>query len=323
MASAVRLSEHPDFAAFLTAAAADSGLPETFVEKDYWITEILRTIATTLGGRAIFKGGTSLSKGWNLLDRFSEDIDLFVDPAAEPSLGSKRAIDRTMKKLNGDVSAIAGLECVRAESRTIGGHGRIDTFRYDSHFPPLEGFPTTVRLEPGIQSGKQPTARVKISSIVGELLIARGVADELDVEGIEPFEMDLLHFRRTFVEKLFAIHGKVERLEQEGVPLGRDVRHYADLYVLAGLPEVIAMLESEEYEAIRLDYDEKSRTYFPNSYRPPPDLRFTSSIALFPPDELRARIEPGYEEECRHLFFRPHPGFGEVRQRFAEIRDLL
>lgn len=319
----MRLSEHPDFAAFLTAAAAESGLPETFVEKDYWITEILRTIATTLGERAIFKGGTSLSKGWNLLDRFSEDIDLFVDPAAEPPLGSKRAIDRTIKKLNGDVSAIAGLEFVRAESQTIGGRGRIDTFRYHSHFPPLEGFPPTVRLEPGIQSGKQPTARVKISSIVGELLIARGAARELNVEGIEPFEMDLLHFRRTFVEKLFAIHGKVVRLEQNGVPLGRDVRHYADLYVLAGRPEVIEMLESEEYEAIRLDYDEKSRTYFPDSYRPPPDLRFASSNALFSPGELRTRIEPGYEEECRHLFFRPHPGFSDVLERFMGIRDLL
>lgn len=319
----MRLSGHPDFAAFLTLAATDSGLPETFVEKDYWITEILRTIATTLGERAIFKGGTSLSKGWSLLDRFSEDIDLFVDPAAEPPLGSTRAIDRTMKKLNGDVSAIVGLEFVSAESRTIGGRGRIDTFRYDSHFPPLEGFPTTVRLEPGIQSGKQPTARVKISSIVGELLTVRGAAGELDVEGIEPFEMDLLHFRRTFVEKLFAIHGKVERLEQEGVSLGRDVRHYADLFVLAGLPEVIAMLESEEYEAIRLDYDEKSRTYFPDSYRPPTDLRFASSSALFPPDELRARIEPDYEEECQRLFFHPHPRFGEVLERFVGIRDLL
>jgi hypothetical protein len=323
MAGAVRLSEHPDFAAFLTLAATDSGLPEAFVEKDYWITEILRTIATTLGERAIFKGGTSLSKGWNLLDRFSEDIDLFVDPAAEPPLGSARAIDRTMKKLNGDVSAIVGLEFVRAESRTIGGRGRIDTFSYDSHFPPFEGFPTTVRLEPGIQSGKQPTARIEISSIVGEFLIARGAVDELDIDGIEPFEMDLLHFRRTFVEKLFAIHGKVERLEQEGVPLGRDVRHYADLYVLAGRPEVKAMLESEEYEAIRLDYDEKSRAYFPNSYRPPPDLRFATSNALFPPDELRAQIEPGYDEECQHLFFRPYPSFGEAVERFTEIRELL
>ncbi len=135
--------------------------------------------------------------------------------------------------------------------------------------------------------------------------------------------MTLLHFRRTFVEKLFAIHGKVERLKESGAPLGRDVRHYADLYILAGRPEVTAMLASDEYDEIKVDYDEKSRTFFPRSYRPPPDLCFTNSDALFPPDELRAAIEPGYEEECRRLFFRPHPSFAEVLERFAEIRSLL
>jgi Nucleotidyl transferase AbiEii toxin, Type IV TA system len=323
MAGSVRLAEHPDFAAFLAAAATESELPEAFVEKDYWITEILRTIATTLGERAIFKGGTSLSKGWDLLDRFSEDIDLFVDPAAEPPLRNERSINRAMKRLNRDVAAIPGLDFVRADSKTIGGRGRMDTFLYRSHFPELEGFPPTVRLEPGIQSGKQPTTAVEISSIVGRLLSAQGATDELGVEGLRPFKMTLLHFRRTFVEKLFAIHGKVEQLKESGAPLGRDVRHYADLYVLAGWPEVTAMLASDEYDEIKADYDEKSSAFFPRSYRPPPDLRFTTSDAFFPPDELRVAIEPGYQEECRRLFFRPHPEFGEVLERFAEIRDLL
>jgi hypothetical protein len=323
MAGPVRLAEHDDFAAFVTAAATQADLPEPFVEKDYWITEILRMIAETLGDRAVFKGGTSLSKGWNLLDRFSEDIDLFVNPAAEPVLGNERAIDRALKQLNRDVAAIPGLDFLAENSRTIGGRGRIDTFGYHSHYPAVEGFPPTVRLEPGIQSGDQPTAEVDISSIVGQLLIDRGVAGDLGIEGLQPFPMTLLHFRRTFVEKLFAIHGKVERLKEDGTSLGRDVRHYADLYVLAGRPEVTAMLASPEYEQIRADYDEKSREFFPRSYRPPSGLRFDQSDAFFPADELRAMIEPGYEEECQRLFFRPHPAFGEVLERFEGIRELL
>lgn len=318
----MRLHEHEDFAAFLTAAASESELPEVFVEKDYWITEILRVVATTLADRAIFKGGTSLSKGWGLLDRFSEDIDLFVDPLVDPALRG-RAIDRMLRVLKQDVGAIPGLEFVEDESRTIGGRGRVDTFRYQSRYPPIPGFPPTIRLEPGVQSGRQPAETVQISSIVGDMLAARGVADRLDVTGAEAFSMTLLHFRRTFVEKLFAIHGKVERLKREGKPLGRDVRHYADLYVLLGRPEVLAMLDSAEYEQIRCDYDEKSRAYFPNSHWPPADLRFSSSDALFPSDELRARIEPGYEEECRRLFFRPHPPFAAVLERLQGIRELL
>jgi hypothetical protein len=322
VAGQVRLHEHEDFTSFLTAAAAESELPEVFVEKDYWITEILRVIAKTLPDRAVFKGGTSLSKGWGLLDRFSEDIDLFVDPKVEPALRG-RTIDRTLRRLKQDVEAIGGLEFVKADSRTIGGRGRMDTFRYRSRYPATQGFPPTVRLEPGVQSGRQPTETLQISSIVGDLLIARGVIDQLNVTGQEPFSMTLLHFRRTFVEKLFAIHGKVERLKQEGKSLGRDVRHYADLYVLAGRPQVLDMLASSEYESIRLDYDEKSRVYFSNSHRPPKGLRFASSDALFPSEELRARIEPGYEEECRRLFFRPSPPFAEVLERFQGIRELL
>jgi len=268
----VRLHEHPDFAAFVTAATAEPDLAEAFVEKDYWITEILRVIATTLPDRAIFKGGTSL-----LL-----------------------------------------------ESNTIGGFGRIDTFAYRSGFSAIAGFPSTVRLEPGIQSGNQPTQNVEISSFVADLLRRRGATGDLpNMDGLDPFTMTLLHFRRTFVEKLFALHGKVERLKTDGYPLGRDARHYADIHVLAGTGEVLAMLNSDEYAAIEADYDANSRAFFPKSYRPPDGLTFAASDALFPPDELRATIEADYERECTRLFFRPHPPFDHVLARLREIRTLL
>ncbi len=162
-----------------------------------------------------------------------------------------------------------------------------------------------------------------ICSIVGDLLSARGVVADLGVEGLEPFAMTLLHFRRTFVEKLFAIHGKIERLKSEGHPLGRDARHYADIHVLAGQPEVLEMLRSPEYALICADYDEKSRAFLPAVHRPPEGLRFAPSDALFPPDALRAQIEPDYERECQRLFFRPHPPFEAVLERLLSIRDLL
>ena len=317
----MKLHQHPDFAAFVTATAAERDLAEAFVEKDYWITEILRVIATTLPDRAIFKGGTSLSKGWGLLDRFSEDIDLFVDPAVDPPL-AKRAIDRTLKSLSTDVASMDGLALL--ESNTIGGFGRIDTFGYRSRFSAIAGFPPTVRLEPGIQSGKQPTENVEISSFVADLLHRREATGDLaDVDGIDPFTMTLLHFRRTFVEKLFALHGKIERLKTDGHQLGRDARHYADIHVLAATDEVLTMLTSDEYAAIKSDYDANSRAFFPKSYRPPDGLTFANSDALFPPDDLRARIEPDYERECSRLFFRPHPPFADVLNRLRDLKSLL
>lgn len=64
----------------LQQAAARYGLPAQAIEKDLWVSTILQIVFTLpFAERIIFKGGTSLSKVWHLIDRFSEDIDLAVD----------------------------------------------------------------------------------------------------------------------------------------------------------------------------------------------------------------------------------------------------
>jgi Nucleotidyl transferase AbiEii toxin, Type IV TA system len=318
----VRLDESADFRDALLAAASQRGLDERFVEKDYWVTSILRIVTAELPGKTLFKGGTSLSKGWGLIERFSEDIDLFVDPQAwEPPLGSN-GIDRVLRGLRDAVAAHPKLTYLEDEKRVIGGRGREDSFEYDTFFGDLPGLRPVVRLEPGVQSGRNPSAEVELNSLVGAFLSESGSAEL--AEDLEPFTMRLLHFRRTFVEKLFTIHGKVERLKAEGHRLGRDARHYADLFVLAGTPEVEAMLRSEEYEEIKRDYDEASREHYPNSHRPPAGLSFADSDALFPNDGLRAQIEPDYLAECRLLFGdRPFPSFADVVRRLDGLRRLL
>ena len=80
MAQNVRLFEHADFDQVILQAAEHFQLRPGIIEKDYYVTEVLRIIAATAGDKIIFKGGTSLSKGWNLIQRFSEDIDIFLDP---------------------------------------------------------------------------------------------------------------------------------------------------------------------------------------------------------------------------------------------------
>lgn len=63
MASGVKLFEHPEFEQAMVRAAGRFGVNEQFVEKDYYVTDILRIVAERLGEEAMFKGGTSLSKG--------------------------------------------------------------------------------------------------------------------------------------------------------------------------------------------------------------------------------------------------------------------
>lgn len=96
------------------------------------------------------------------------------------------------------------------------------------------------------------------------------------------FSLPLLHFRRTFVEKMFALHGKVELLKRDGRPLGTYARHYYDLHRLAAEAEVTAMRRSPEYAAIKADYDQISSSHFPWSYFDPEGMSFARSDALFP-----------------------------------------
>jgi predicted nucleotidyltransferase component of viral defense system len=79
----VRLHEHPDFNQAVLQAEEhfrDRRLRAAIIEKDYYVTEALRIIAARHGDRVLLKGGTSLSKGWHLIRRFSEDVDVFVNP---------------------------------------------------------------------------------------------------------------------------------------------------------------------------------------------------------------------------------------------------
>jgi Nucleotidyl transferase AbiEii toxin, Type IV TA system len=324
VAGAVRLFEYPDFEQAMLRAAEHHGLSEQFIEKDYYITEILRIVVGELGERVVFKGGTSLSKGWGLIKRFSEDVDLFVNPALFDPPPGKNKINKILKDLTETVAGYPPLDWKREEGETITGLGRNDVLAYESHFADLPGLRAAIRLEPGIQSGSFPTSEEPITSLLAQYLREADAEEFLSLDDIEGFDMQLLHFRRTFVEKLFALHGKVERLLAEDHPLGRDARHYSDLHVLADQHEVRSMLASPEFEQIRLDYDERSREFFPRAYRPPPNLSFKDSPALFPDADLRARLEAEYEAECSLLFSdQSFASFDEVLDRFTEIRALL
>ena len=121
----------------MSAAAPRANIRADILEKDYWNSQVLRTASTLHPTDFVFKGGTSLSKGWNLIQRFSEDIDIFLDPQAfTPALG-KNAINREVKKLRDAIGKHPALTVIPAESQTIGGFGRNDRFSYPQRFGAL------------------------------------------------------------------------------------------------------------------------------------------------------------------------------------------
>lgn len=191
----MRLCEHADFQQAILQAAEhfrDRRLRPAIIEKDYYVTETLRIIAAVADEWVIFKGGTSLAKGWNLIRRFSEDIDIFLDPRAFNPALSKRGIDRELKKLRDAVAAHPALTFIKEESQTIGGFGRTDKFSYPQLFGGPGEVASRVVLEAGAACGgtafrkkfekRQPNGssapillgRCTIQDVVGGFLRLRG-----------------------------------------------------------------------------------------------------------------------------------------------------
>jgi len=169
--------------------------------------------------------------------------------------------------------------------------------------------------------GDYPVEARSIQSLLGEELDRRGVASGADDQA--PFMMNLLHVRRTFVEKLFTIHDRVERLViGEGRQLGSYARHYYDLHRLLQRDEVQRTLRSTEYADIAADYQRLSTKHFSNQVLPE-GMRLYDSPALFPNAELRSRLQPSYTEQCERLCYGAAPSFEEVLSGFEGIREYL
>lgn len=325
MVRKVRLDQHPDFADLVAAAANDlrrNGQPkirDDHVEKDYWVTVVLRRCHQYLGERALFKGGTSLSKGWGVIRRFSEDVDLAVHTLRDTKLMSKGQIRDDLSKLARFVGDHAGL--ARDESRKRVSEGARDEY-YSFEQRATGALPASIKLEVGTRSGQVPNVHRPIQSDVATFILRQGI--ELHRTVIEPeFSMRLMDLRRTFTEKLFAIHSEVERHITGDRELTTSIRHYYDLHSLAQTPDVQAFLGTDEYRQVKENYLEICMEYFPSAVLPP-NMSLKNSRALFPTGDLAEDLRQRYESQIQSLSFEDSPPtFAQVLTQFESIRDRI
>ena len=200
-----------------------TGLAPEVVEKDYYITLLLKVLAAELSF-IVFKGGTSLSKCHRVIERFSEDVDLCVD--TKLSQGQKKKVKETIVKLSEEL----GLKVVNAEQT----RSRRDYNRYVIEYSPVyqnieEVIKPVVLIETSYTTLAFPTIMLPVGNYVGEMLQIE--APDLLVEyGLESFEMKVQDIHRTLVDKVFAIcdYYMQEKTENHS-------RHIYDIYKLLPL----------------------------------------------------------------------------------------
>lgn len=214
------------------------GIPSSAVEKDWWV---LQTLALIQGLEAaphiVFKGGTSLSKAWNIIKRFSEDIDLALD---KHFLGIEECTTvKQVKKLRSatrkyiynsfipELQALfinTGFTDVKVELYEEDGENLEPvqiSVKYETCTSPSAYTKSEVKIEIGSRSLREPFTNREFSSLVGEHYSDKPFADF-------PIAIPSVNPERTFLEKLFLLHEEFQKQEAE-IRVNRLSRHLYDI----------------------------------------------------------------------------------------------
>lgn len=267
------------FAGLITATSEALSLDPVLVEKDYWAVEALRAVHdgfdVEIDGelvhiQPIFKGGTSLSKAFALIERFSEDVDLLVPVPFNPPDGyGQNKRNRVLKACTGAVRTALSIDGERSAGRKgVALHWRYP-YASIAGDPRFSGIAPMIRVEATVMGGPNPSSRRSVTSMVAEH--ARTIGGFPDYEDLAMLEIETLGAERTLVEKLAMLHDAAHQaLGGDDKRLAGAGRHFYDVARILGAPEILSELGSGRVESIAADSDAWSdRGGYPFTPRPP------------------------------------------------------
>ena len=211
---------HEDFDQFREAVRLTSeqfGMARTFVVKDYFAVLVLKEV-THRNPALVFKGGTSLSKCYGVINRFSEDIDLGIQ-AEHATEGMRRRIKKAVVESADALGlSIANLDKTRS---------RREFNRYQMLLPSVDGtsFAEQLIVETAVMTPADPAERRQLQSFVGSFCETQGLNDIVDEYSLGSFEVLANSLERTFCDKIFAL---CDYYLSGGIP-HRQSRHMYDL----------------------------------------------------------------------------------------------
>lgn len=175
------------------------GIKAEIVEKDYYVTMFLKELVQ-ISPNIIFKGGTSLSKCYHLINRFSEDIDLNIETETKPSEGKRKQLKRDI------VSVIEKFGFSLTNSENV--KSRRDYNRYIIDYPSILGasyLKEKLIVETAIYQRAYPITRMEAGSFIYDYLSKNGFHDFVERYALFPFELNVQTAERTMIDKVFAL----------------------------------------------------------------------------------------------------------------------
>lgn len=247
------LHNHPQFADLIRIVAEQKGIDPALVEKDYWIMHCLHGLQK-LNLTFELKGGTSLSKGHNIISRFSEDIDILIEPPADQDVKTGKnqnspAQIKTRKDFYEwlaqtiEIDGISEVERDTAFDDVPYYRGAGIRLNYESLTEAMDGLREGVLLEVGFDT-VAPNTPKDISSWLYDYAVGKVKLIDNRAKSVPWYDPGY-----TFVEKLQTISTKFRKQQADGTDPVEFMRHYYDVYELLKRPEVQKFIGTAPYIA--------------------------------------------------------------------------
>ncbi|MEE3416943.1 MAG: nucleotidyl transferase AbiEii/AbiGii toxin family protein, partial [Prevotella sp.] len=304
----------------IRAASEHLDIAPVYIEKDYWITKILQQLSrTSQANNTVWKGGTSLSKAYRLIDRFSSDIDVAV--LAEGMKGNqiKNLISKVSK---GMTEGIPETDVPGETSK--GSHYRKTYHSYTSTLsgsdPRMKLLGNYVIVEINSFANPYPYVRLEIESFITQFLRETGRESLIEELDMAPFELNVLDKRRTICEKLVSLL-RFSFTSQPLDGLNKKIRHFYDLHAL------VNDAECREYLSQSFLQDLKDLWQHDQSVFDTPDGWQGKNIDEAPLikdfSRLWTDLSEHYVEELGQLAYRPIPTPEEIAKSLNELLQIL
>ncbi len=228
------------FEQVILRVAEDKKIAPEIIEKDYYVTLFLKRIKE-LQPNLIFKGGTSLSKCYKLINRFSEDIDLNIETDAKPTEGQRKKLKANI------VSVIEEFGFVLSNPDKV--HSRRDYNKYIIDYPTVfssDYLKEYLVVETAVYIKAYPCKEMQATSIIYDYLKENGYDNLIEEYNLEPFSVNVQAAERTLIDKLYALgdYYLCDAVQEHS-------RHIYDIYKLLDIVEMnddLRMLAKSVFE---------------------------------------------------------------------------
>ncbi len=315
----------------LDITSAKTHLPQLAVEKDWWVTMVLKALSTTRHFNLMsFKGGTSLSKGWNLINRFSEDIDIAM--RREGIFGISSMSGNQLAKVRRAARHYVVRELPGEIADALNGMGIID-FSVDPELTRMDKDGNTIELRatthpstifvryksilPDESEYIEPTVKIEISCLsmdepVEEKTLRSFMADVLKEEEDIEVRFPTVVPTRTFLEKIFLLH---EEFQKENPRSKRMSRHLYDIEKIMDTDFGKSIADRDLYDSVV-----KHRSVFNKVEGINYDLHNPFTLSFIPPESIMKEWEKDYQSMQNHFIYEDRSlSFDELLQRLKEL----